>query len=173
MTPERYKEAKWSDVPSDIQKATLAMAQTKRGIYLEGGVGCGKTHICWAIKNFLDTTSKTRKVEFWNVSTLLQEIRNDYDRDGYSKVRPAENIINARRTLLILDDIGAEKATEFAAEMLYRIINHRYNEMIPTIFTSNLSLGALAEQIGERSASRIAEMCDIIKINGEDRRVQS
>lgn len=168
-TPQRYENAKWEDVPKEIQEAVYAMPKTKKGIYIHGEIGSGKSHIAWAIKKQVTGP----RVVFWNVPDLMQEIRNDMDRTAYDKMRPEEKLTeNSTRFLLILDDIGAEKATEFVAEKLYRIINHRYNEMIPTVFTSNLTLGELAEQIGERCASRIAEMCEIINLTGGDRRLK-
>ena len=55
---------------------------------------------------------------------------------------------------------------------MYRLINYRYENMLRTFFASNLSLQELAERSGDRIASRIAEMCDIIEIGGEDKRLQ-
>lgn len=168
MIPERYKNAKWEDVPEGIQAFVKAMPSAKNNLYLHGPVGCGKTHIAYGIKQLF-----TFRVQVWNTAEMLQEIRRDYDRDGYSKGRLEEKLTdNQNRFLLVLDDIGAEKPTDFVTETLYRIINMRYIHKIPTIFTSNYTLSELAERIGDRSASRIAEMCDFIKLTGDDRRLQ-
>ena len=73
--------------------------------------------------------------------------------------------------ILLLDDLGAEKQTDWVLEILYRLINYRYEQMLPTFFSSNYSLQELSEKIGDRVVSRIVEKCDIVKIEGEDRRL--
>ena len=74
--------------------------------------------------------------------------------------------------LLILDDLGAEKTTDWALQSLYIIINKRLSEELQTIITSNLSLDELRDKIGDRIASRIAGMCKIVKLTGRDRRLK-
>lgn len=167
-TPSRYENAKWEDVPKTIQVAIEEMKNGGKGIYIHGAVGTGKTHICYAI-------SQNHSIRLWNVVDLMHEIRKDFDRSSYDKRRIDDELTgndysDLRRTL-ILDDIGAERATDWVAETLYRIINHQYMNKAPTIFTSNCSLQELAERIGERSASRIVEMCNIITLTGVDRRI--
>jgi DNA replication protein DnaC len=173
-TPKRYENAKWEDVPLSIQTAFEAIKESGKGIYIHGAVGTGKTHICWAMKKHYDRPEGYRYLRIWNVVDLMHEIRSDFDRDNYDKRRPADELTRAdeKRFLLILDDLGAEKATEFVAETLYRIINFRYNNLLPTIFTSNHNLSDLADKIGERSTSRIVEMCDVKELTGADRRLQ-
>lgn len=170
-TPKRYENAKWEDVPESLREEFKRMLETGKGIYLYGPVGCGKTHICWAFKQKYDDTQSYRYCRLWNVVDLMHEIKADFDRDQYSKRRPEEELTDPEnKRVLILDDMGAEKATDFVAETLYRIINHRYIHCLPTVITSNLSLQELADKIGERSTSRIVEMCEPIKLNGGDRR---
>lgn len=173
MIPKRYENAKWEDVPPAIQQAFEAMIKGGRGFYLHGAVGTGKTHICYALKKHYEVPQSFRYIRLWNVVDLMHEIRSDFDRGQYDKRRPEEDLTDPEnRRLLILDDIGAEKATDFVAETLYRIVNHRYVHQLPTIFTSNCTVQELADKIGERSASRIVEMCDIIELTGGDRRLK-
>ena len=75
------------------------------------------------------------------------------------------------KSLLILDDIGVERVSDFVLETLYRVINYRYVNMLPTIFTSNLNIQELADKIGDRSVSRIVEMCGVVELTGSDRRL--
>ena len=73
--------------------------------------------------------------------------------------------------LLFLDDLGAENATDFVRDTLYLIINRRYEGKLPVIITSNLDLGELSDSVGDRIASRIAGMCDMVELEGGDRRL--
>lgn len=174
MTPERYKDAKWEDVPPKIQTAVAEMLAGGKGIYLYGGVGVGKTHIAYGIKAHIEA-QPGGWLRFWNVTDLLREVRADFSRQEEQKRRPDEGLTQisslGTKHPAILDDIGAEKSTDFVIETLYHIINERYNKCLPTIFTSNLSLDQLAGVVGERSASRIAEMCKVIHMTGVDKRI--
>lgn len=167
IKPPRYENVKWEDVPADIQKQVVGIRTSRKGLYIHGDVGAGKTHITYAIADHLGETLRTK---FMNTTELIFDIKRDFDRSNYDKKRWDEQLTEFRG-VLILDDIGAERITDYVAEVFYLIINKRYNEMLPIIFTSNLSLGELAERIGDRTASRIIEMCDVVHLKGEDRRV--
>jgi len=72
---------------------------------------------------------------------------------------------------LFIDDFGTEKGSEWVLETLYSIIDKKYEDVIPMIITSNLDLNALGVKMGDRIASRIAEMCDVVEMTGLDRRL--
>ena len=75
--------------------------------------------------------------------------------------------------VLILDDLGAERLTEWAAERLYMLIGQRHDEERTTVFTSNLSLEDVAAKLGERTTWRILEMCgadNIVEVKGPNLR---
>jgi DNA replication protein DnaC len=72
--------------------------------------------------------------------------------------------------LLLIDDLAAGKSSEWVEEATYRIINGRYEAMRPTIYTSNLPLDQLRDAIGDRIASRLAETCTRVVMEGPDRR---
>ena len=75
--------------------------------------------------------------------------------------------------LLHIDDVGAEKTTPWVLEQLYSIINSRYEEERAMLITTNLDHEALREQIGERTVSRLVEMCgDPLPLFGSDRRME-
>jgi DNA replication protein DnaC len=165
--PERYKDAKLEDVPERVKDAfNRAVVINKKGLYIYGGVGTGKTHIAYAIKRRYDELRQPNL--FWNMTELIDEIRSDFNRK--EKEFTGENVLDYQH-LLFLDDIGAEKPTEWVEEKIYLIVNRRYNDMLPTIFTSNLNISELSDRIGDRIASRIVEMCEIINLEGEDRRL--
>lgn len=166
--PRRYQDVQWEHVPLDIQKRVQEIRKTRNGLYLWGDVGSGKTHIAYAIYKKLQ--EERVMCRFHNTTELIFELRRDFDRDAYSKSRLDERLPEYDG-VLILDDIGAERLTDFVAETFYLIVNTRYNNKMPTIFTSNLKIGELADRVGDRTASRIVEMCDIVQISGSDRRL--
>ncbi len=169
IIPERYKHVKYEDVPEDIRTKFEKMTETRKGFYIHGAVGSGKTHIAFALHTAC-FKKLNRHSRFFSTTRLLYEMRKDFDRDGYDKKRLDEELLNYRG-LLILDDIGAEKPTEWVEQTFYLIINERYIDKLPTIFTSNLPIGELAQRIGDRTASRIVEMCDVVDLGDKDRRV--
>lgn len=74
--------------------------------------------------------------------------------------------------LLILDDLGAAKQSEWTEEITYRLINRRYTDLLPTLLTTNLPTAALRDAVGDRVASRLAEMTTTVVLTGADRRRQ-
>ena len=170
MIPPRYQEASYeTDVPERIKLLLRNMGESKKGIYIHGAIGTGKTHIAYAILKKMNEISRYGG-ELWNTTELLREIKDDFDRPYIDKRRVCEKLMESSK-ILFLDDIGVEKATEFVQETFYMLINKQYNEKFPIIFTSNKSVSELAEHVGERTASRIVEMCDVVELTGEDRRI--
>jgi DNA replication protein DnaC len=107
------------------------------------------------------------------VPDFLDEIRASYhedDEDDYDRESPFE--LAKQSTVLILDDLGTEKITEWAREKLLQLINYRMNNQLATIITTNLSLNDISERLGQRVHSRLKAMCEEIKIIGKDRRVE-
>jgi len=172
MIPARYQKAEYDDVPKAIIKKFEKIRETKRGIFIHGSVGTGKTHIAYALKKQWDEDNPYRTAVFWNTPELLQNEKLDFDKDNYSKQRSIQRLKDSKQ-LLILDDIGTENATGWVLDQLYMLINKRYNEMKPVIFTSNLSIEDVGKVLGDRIASRIVEMCDVIELTGDDKRLQT
>lgn len=73
--------------------------------------------------------------------------------------------------LLVLDDLAVGKASEWTEEIIYRLVNHRYENMLPTIFTSNAVPKDIAASVGGRVSSRLTEMCTRVVLKGDDRRL--
>ena len=108
-------------------------------------------------------------VRMYSAPDMFDLIREDFDRkDSYNLER-----ILANRGVLIIDDLGAEKMSEWIEETMFKIINKRYEEVLPTIITSNNDLESMEERLGQRIVSRILEMCDVIKLEGGDRRIKN
>lgn len=168
MIPTRYQHVEYSDVPEDIRTVFDQIKKTRQGLFIHGGVGTGKTHIAYALKKEYDRTSMNSSY-FWNTTELLRELKEDFDRPYGEKKNILERLMTSK-TLIILDDIGAEKISDWVQETFYLLINKKYNDCFPIVFTSNYSLAELNERIGERIVSRILEMCDRFKVDGVDRR---
>lgn len=136
------------------------------GYWFVGAVGTGKTWQAVAtLKKFVLNIQGTGL--FVTVPDLLEEIRR-----GYSDRQQGDFLDRVCSIgLLVLDDLGVEKQTEWVSEKLYQIINGRYNAMLPTVVTSNLSVESVEELLGQRLISRLLGCCEVIALEGDDKRL--
>jgi DNA replication protein DnaC len=127
-----------------------------KGLLLTGKEGTGKTHI--AVSILKEVIEKGYTGLYWNVPELFLELRRRMDDN--SEEKEGELFDHARRVdLLVLDDLGAERTSEYVLDRLYVLINGRYQNDTATIITTNRTLPELRQQIGPRITSRICEMC--------------
>ena len=140
-----------------------------KGFYFFGTVGTGKTYNLYAILRLFRASWPIDETSFWNVPCILAKFKAMYDKHDEGE----EAITNYLETkgVLFLDDLGGEKQTEWSVDIIYRLLNHRLENKKPTYIASNLSLKELADKYGDRVASRIAGMCEVIKVDGEDKRL--
>lgn len=138
-----------------------------QGLILIGDYGTGKTHLAVAVLHEL--LRKDVAGLFATVPELLEEIRKTFNGDKGNEKSDLLHLIKTAE-FLILDDLGAEKASDWVREQLFMIINARYEDMLPTVITSNMLIDELEKQIGARTVSRIIEMCDGIMLDGDDYR---
>jgi DNA replication protein DnaC len=181
--PRRYADA----APIAAEPAVGAWAQQvaadptrARSLLLTGTTGTGKTHQAWAALRMIAEAGPAR---YELIATTAA--------DMYGRLRPggsdagAETELRrlARIPLLLLDDLGSAKASEWVEEITYRLINERYNACKPTIFTSNYTTQAPRDRktgavlgpgldviLGDRIVSRLTEMTDVVVMAGHDRR---
>jgi DNA replication protein DnaC len=134
-------------------------------LLLLGPTGTGKTFEAYGALRALSESGVSCA---WTATTAA---------DMYARLRPRhrvdseeefERYLKAR--VLMIDDLGAAKASEFTEEVNYRLINHRYEHELPTLITSNVLPRDLAASLGERVASRLTEMADRVVLKGTDRR---
>lgn len=130
---------------------------TAEGLLFTGRVGTGKTFLACCIANALLEAGV--QVLFLVVPDYLDRIRSTYDleRPEYTELDLTEAAKWA--PVLIMDDLGAHHYTEWGRQKLYSLVNHRLNHQLPLVVTTNVSLEDLEEYLGERTTSRLFQMC--------------
>jgi DNA replication protein DnaC len=145
-----------------------------RGLVLMGTVGVGKTHLSVAVLRGL--IEKGVGCLFYEFGSLLKEIQNSYNPVSQtSELKVLAPVFDAE--VLVLDELGASKPTDWVRDTMMQIINTRYNDRKLTIFTTNYLDGrrnekdeTLEDRIGVRLRSRLFEMCKTVQIEGDDYR---
>jgi DNA replication protein DnaC len=149
-----------------------------RGLWLMGNTGTGKTTLGMSIAKAALAAGKTAGVYF--VPKLLTRIRRTYQatesEDSYDNLFRQLTSVD----LLYIDDLGAERSTDWVIEQLYALVNERYENGRSMLVTSNADedvangLARLEDQIGRRTVSRLVEICgDPLPLFGPDRRIQA
>jgi DNA replication protein DnaC len=199
--PKRYEHCELSNYEFDGPHAHLMaprMAACKfveeypldsTGLLLIGSIGVGKTHLAVGIIKEL-IVSKGIPCLFYDYRELLKQIQNSYnDSVKATELDVLRPVFEAE--VLVLDELGAVKPTEWVWDTVSLILNSRYNENRTTIITTNYPddpakdantnpasefsraqraarSETLGDRIGERMRSRLHEMCRIIKMDGQD-----
>jgi len=156
-------------IQKDIQSIPIPKIDKVEGTYLWGKIGSGKTiqavfmMLAKQRNDFINRYPDSGKCIFITVPELLLEFKAIYSaNEGPTESELVEKYSEV--SLLVLDDFGVERTTDWSFQLLYIIINRRYENMKMTIFTSNFNLAELAEKLGDdRIPSRIQQMCKIVK----------
>jgi DNA replication protein DnaC len=151
-----------------------------KGLLLTGESGVGKTHLIVALLKGL--IEKGADGLFLDYQELLKRIQSSYD----PSLQTAEHRIirpMLETEVVVIDDLGANRPTDWVQDTINYILNHRYNEKKPTLLTSNLREERMSgpegnrrthetfeERVGTRVASRLHEMCRIVEIHADDYR---
>lgn len=169
--------------PSESQSNTIFFVRKfmqdyepgTRGFLLWGRPGTGKTHIVCAVARYL-ILEKGYSVRFVDFFQLLSDLKA-----GYGEGRSEAELINplVEPDVLIIDELGKGRATEWEISILDQLVSRRYNSGKTVIATSNLNPDvvengdgrpSLADRVDERIYSRLCDLCDFIQVQGEDYR---
>ena len=178
VIPRRYRDVafdRWpvTEIDPPIVAATRRFADligarldAGRGLWFMGQVGTGKTTLAMLVSKA--ALEAGRSVAIYSLPRLLNEIR-DTHRAERSHVDLLDRLTAV--DLLHIDDVGAERTTDWVLEELYSIVNARYEDERSMVITTNIvDHDALCEQIAERTVSRLTEMCDQLPLGGDDKR---
>lgn len=173
---ERFKDASfdsWVHDPSTEgcfeamkQYAEEFSKKTDTGFCIYGRAGNGKSHLAAALVNRVIERGYT--AVFIEVPDLFSQIKATYGGEG-SEDKILRSLSSCN--LLVLDDAGAERPSEWVQEKFFQIINARYKNRLPVVITTNTKdMAGLEDIIGFRAYDRVLEMCEPLKNNGESYR---
>jgi DNA replication protein DnaC len=200
--PQRYMHCTLEEfVPSNTSlNAALLQARNfvtsypletnGKGLLFVGGIGIGKTHLAVGVLQALIAERSVRGL-FCDYRDLLKQIQDSYGRNDLSERQILAPVFEAE--VLVIDELGAAKPTEWVWDTVQHILNTRYNDMRTTILTTNyanevespvdkwatlpkamrdaklaMDVGTLGDRITERMRSRLQEMCVVVEMSGED-----
>lgn len=137
------------------------------GLLISGPVGSGKTYLVSCIARAL--LERGKSLYFAVVPDLLDNIKATYDQGRQQGQYSEKDIMDEVKEtpLLVLDDLGAHNYTDWTRNKLYSIINYRLNNKLPVLITTNINLEDMEQYLGERTTSRILQMCVPYKLHVE------
>jgi DNA replication protein DnaC len=156
------------DACSKYANDDFLMQKDRNGLLLAGGYGSGKTHLAAAVSNVL--IDKGVPVLFGtsigHLENLRSEIDNTQQKTYLSKMKVTP--------VLVIDDLGKEKKSEWTQQVLFDVVNYRYEHKLPLIITTNLASDGnyddLANYVEGAVYSRLCEMCDTVETKASDYR---
>ncbi|MBD9734558.1 ATP-binding protein [Streptomyces sp. H28] len=163
--PRRYAAARPDAAARNWADAVTVAPHTAPSLLVLGPTGTGKTHFAYGALRAVAETGLRVSWRAFTEPDLFAHLRPTAGRDDEQALQDI-----AAADLLFIDDLGAAKLSDWTEEITYRVINYRYEQCLPGIYTSNIPPKELAAAIGTRIASRLTEMCDRIALKGDDLR---
>lgn len=160
---------------TDSQRDALATmrrlaAGDLRSVALLGKPGVGKSHLAAAAADQWTRRALIRS-EWVNVPQLLVDLRAEYGTEDH-EARGLVRTLRSCKGLVVLDDLGREKASDWTSEMVYTLVNARYESLLPTIATTNLTPDELIANGYWPAVSRLAEDGALVRIEAPDARIR-
>jgi len=170
----------WRAREAALQYQMLYPTNDYRGLLFVGPPGVGKTHLMVAVVRTL--CQKGIDCLFIDYQDLLRSIQNCYNPSAHTtEYQLLEPVLKTE--IVAIDDLGNNRISEWVEDTVTYVVNHRYSENLPTLFTANLSEERMSgsegdrsthptfeERLGVRVASRLREMCKFVKIDSPDYR---
>jgi DNA replication protein DnaC len=193
--PPRYEHCSFANFDAITRSHEAALTQAMQyasrypflgadeglGLLLTGGTGLGKTHLAVSVLREI-VAMKGVSGQFWDFQQLIREIKSSYDPE--TKTTELQVLSPVIETdVLVLDDLGAWRITDWMNDTLFQIINSRYLARRPTVITTNFRdvppqhaakadhlerKEFLIDRVGQRLRSRLMEMCLKVQIEGDD-----
>ena len=183
LIPRRFQGVSFDRAPVTLMDPTVVRAVRRyvdsldsqleegRGIWFCGDVGTGKTTLAMLVS--AEALRHSHSVAIYSLPRLLGMLRETFDDESESSLSDLLDRLAAVE-LLHIDDVGAEQTSPWVLEQLYTIVNTRYEDGRAIVLTTNLDMPALREQIGDRTVSRLVEMCgDPLPLFGADHRMET
>jgi DNA replication protein DnaC len=167
--PPKYQEM-------ETDRKDILTKYKGKSLFITGAAGVGKTVLMASIaKNII---RENKPLDWISYPAFIMELQSMFKKDLKYDGRIPETPFDVADKIakfngwLCIDDIGAEKLTDYVRQITYFIINEREQRMLPIIITSNFTLAQIDEMVDPRVSSRIAGMCETIKLTGKDRRIR-
>lgn len=169
LFPKRFRDKTFeSYIGNENLKENIKKSIAKgQSIMMIGQTGSGKTHLAVSASRqmMINVFERENLLPSFKITTIIEMQSAILDK--------SKTIDDYKKTdVLIIDDLGAEKEGEWSTAKIFELINHRYMQMLPTVITTNHTGVELSNKIGQRSVSRIIEMCDIYQVEGKDYRIK-
>ncbi|MEU3287812.1 ATP-binding protein [Streptomyces longwoodensis] len=163
--PRRYADVRPSGEATRWATSVAAAPRTTPSLLILGPTGTGKTHLAYGALRAVAETGLRMTWRAFTEPDLFAHLRPSVGRDDEQALRDVAAV-----DLLFIDDLGVAKLSEWTEEITYRIVNYRYEQCLPGIYTSNVAPKDLSAAIGGRIASRLTEMCERVSLKGADLR---
>lgn len=198
VVPLRFRDCSFASYRPDNESQVRALASaravvdgTARNLVLVGPPGVGKTHLAaailiertdneWAAWERAEDAATDRMPaqpplpQWANVADLIVRLKMEMDaplddRDGRSLVAR----LRSSKGYVVLDDLGRERTSDWTGEVIYALVNARYENRLPTIVTSNLTPKELADSPYWPAISRLSADGPLVKVSGQDHRLKA
>jgi len=170
VIPKIFSEATLEKIKNEPLKEMIKEFFEKKdhiGFFIQGEPGVGKTFVAYAIFKYINDLGGP--VRLIKAIDIIDAVKAGYNVSGEKTLYQQDMeyfLVDLAKFkgVLIVDDIGTEKFSEAVITEYYRIVNERYEEMRPTIYTSNFGLGELSDKVGDRIVSRIQRTTTAVEL---------